>query len=124
MNKKQKKHIPFILAAGLLNGLLGTGGGVPLYFSLSRTEKDQNAYATASVGILFLSLQTVFLYRGNAIAIESVSPLLLLASIFGGAIGAFLLGRVRRSLLKLLFSLLLILSGGYLLGKELWYAVF
>ncbi len=124
MKKSLKKHIPAALIAGLLNGFLGTGGGVPLYFSLSRTEKDKSAYATASVSILLLSLQTALLYRGDAIAFATVSPFLLFAAIGGGVLGAALLGRVKTRLLKLLFSLLLLFSGGYLLGKELWHAVF
>ena len=123
MKKSIKMHIPAALAAGLLNGLLGTGGGVPLYFSLSRTQSDKRAYATSSVGILLLSLQTVFLYRGNAVSLLSVSPFLLFAAILGGATGALLLGRLKTDLLRLLFSALLILSGGYLLGKELFHAL-
>ena len=124
MKKNVKRHIPAALFAGLLNGLLGTGGGVPLYFSLSRTEADKNAYATSSVGILLLSLQTVLLYRGGAVSFATVSPFLLFAAIGGGVLGAALLGRIKTRLLKLIFSLLLLFSGGYLLGKELWHAIF
>ena len=72
--KKQLSRIAATLLAGLLNGLLGTGGGVPLYFVLSREGADKRAYATASVGVLLLSAQTLFLYRGAAAPLAAVTP--------------------------------------------------
>ena len=120
--KTQKPLIPTLLA-GLLNGLLGTGGGIPLFFYLSKQKNGREAYATASVGILLLSLQTVFLYRDHGVSIHRVSPLLPVLAIFGGALGAWLCGKMDRRFLTLLFGVLLLLSGVYLLGKEIFVAL-
>ena len=109
--------------AGVLNGFLGTGGGVPLYFSLSKEGADQRAYATASVGVLLLSFLTVFLYRGDAVSPDTVTPFLPFLAVLGGATGALLLGRVRPFLLRFIFGLLLLLSGGYAIGKEIYLAL-
>ena len=110
-------------AAGFLNGMLGTGGGVALWFAL-RTEKDRRrAYATSSVGVLLLCLQSLYLYRESHI-FASFSPFFLFFAVLGGAVGAFLLGKVKRTVLRRIFSFLLIGSGTYLLLKELYHALF
>ncbi|MBE6568340.1 MAG: hypothetical protein E7657_06755 [Ruminococcaceae bacterium] len=120
------KHLKRILSsffAGILNGFLGTGGGVALYFALSKEGADKRAYATASVGVLLLSLQTVFLYRSAAASPEEISPFLPFLAVAGGALGTFLLGKVNSFTLRLIFALLLLGSGGYTIGKEIYYAL-
>ena len=122
---KRIKHVKKILSAflaGILNGFLGTGGGVALYFSLTKEGADKRAYATASVGILFLSLQTLFLYQNAAVSPETVSPFLPFLAIAGGALGTYLLGKVNSFTLRLIFAILLLISGGYTIGKELYHA--
>ena len=113
MKKKNAKIGYFAVAAcaGVINGLLGTGGGVPLYFFLSRRDADKRAYATASAGVLLLSLQTLFLYRGSGTDFFDVSPLLPLLAVMGGVLGALLLRRINERLLRWLFSILLLFSG-------------
>lgn len=111
------------LVAGFLNGLLGTGGGVPLCLYLDRTGAGRRAYATASVGVLLLSLQTVLLYRSAGVSPTEVSPFFPMLAAFGGALGAALLDSAPKKLLRLLFGGLLLLSGAYLGGKELYLAL-
>lgn len=120
-SKKSFARICASLFAGVLNGLLGTGGGIPLYFLLAKEGKGRGAYATASVCVLLLSAQTLFLYRGAAVPLTTVSPFLPLFAVIGGCIGALLLGKVNTRLLRLFFGLLLLFSGGYTLGKELYF---
>ena len=122
---KRNRTIPLAaILAGIINGLLGTGGGVPLCLLLSRVQEEKVAYATASLGVLLLSLQTVLLYRGAALPFTEVSPLLPFLAVAGGALGAFLLGKVNVKLLRLLFAALLTFSGAYLLGKELYHVLY
>lgn len=123
-NRKPKKRFGRIVAslfAGVLNGLLGTGGGIPLYFMLSKEGEDKRAYATASVCVLLLSAQTLLLYRSAATSLTAVSPFLPLFAVLGGSLGAFLLGKVNTRILRLFFGLLLLFSGGYTMGKELYF---
>lgn len=125
--KKRKEGARYLRVAaaclaGVLNGLLGTGGGIPLCLALSREGADREAYATSSVGVLLLSLQTVLLYRESAVPLTEVTPFLSLAATLGGALGALLLSRVPKRALGLLFGGLLLLSGCYVGGKELYLA--
>lgn len=122
--KKRLSQIAATLLAGLLNGLLGTGGGVPLYFALSHDGADKRAYATASVGVLLLSAQTLFLYRGAAPPLTAVTPFLPFLAITGGFVGARLLGKLNPFALRLIFGLLLLFSGIYTVGKEAYLAIF
>ncbi len=122
--KANTKRAVCALSAGILNGLLGTGGGVPLYFLLSREGAGRGAYATASVGVLLLSLSTVFLYRGGAVSLSRVTPFLPFLAVLGGTLGALLLGKINTRALRFAFSLLLLFSGLYLLGKECYLALY
>lgn len=121
--KRRKKRITAAIIAGILNGLLGTGGGVPLYFMLSHEGADRTAYATASVGVLLLSVQTLLLYHGASASPAAITPFLPFLAVTGGAVGAFLLGKVNPFALRLIFGLLLLFSGGYTVGKELYLAL-
>ncbi len=110
--------------AGVLNGLLGTGGGIILVLVLSRKVKQaspffgqeagltpRDIYANALSVMLPISVLTAFRYAsGNALNIASFAPLIL-PSVIGGLFGGFLLDRLKLSLLKALFSALLLVSG-------------
>ena len=110
--KKARNILPAVLA-GILNGLLGTGGGVPLWFAVNAKKDRRTAFATASTGILILSLVSMFLYRGNAVLIPNTFSYVLWFALLGGALGAYLLRYAPLSLLRLIFSFLLIGSGAY-----------
>ena len=110
--KKARNILPAVLA-GILNGLLGTGGGVPLWFAVNAKKDRRTAFATASTGILILSLVSMFLYSGNAVLIPNTFSYVLWFALLGGALGAYLLRYAPLSLLRLIFSFLLIGSGAY-----------
>ncbi len=101
------------LVAGVLNGFLGTGGGMALLFSLRAAyphdEKENMAICTACV--LVFSVLTTILYKieGHMEGVR-IAPFLLPA-LLGGAAGSLLLGRIRPRLLDLVLSLLLIYAG-------------
>lgn len=110
------------LGAGLLNGLLGTGGGVALWFAATRRQERKKAFATSATGVLFLSVVSLLLSeRTISSVLESLSPLFLFAALWGGALGGIALGKIRAKVLNGLFALLLIGSGGYLLVTELFF---
>ncbi len=106
--------IPF--GAGIVNGLLGTGGGILLLFVLRRKAAAQDAFATALACILPLSVLSVWLYCQSGTV--SVGDLLsadalpyLLGAIPGGVLGAWLLDRLKLSVVQYLFTALLLFSG-------------
>ncbi len=102
--------------AGTVNGLLGTGGGIPLLFLLRRHCKAQDAFASALCCILPLSVLSAWLYLQNgsisapALLSSDVLPYLL-GAIPGGILGAVLLDRLKLSVVQYVFAALLLFSG-------------
>lgn len=117
---KKRKYIFPAFAAGVLNGLLGTGGGIPLWFAVNAQKNRRTAYATASAGVLILCLVSIFLYRTNANDLPDISVLTLWIATLGGAAGALLLRYAPLGLLRLIFSFLLIGSGAYSLIRTVY----
>ncbi len=98
------------LAAGLTNGLLGTGGGIialPLLYSALKDEKE--AHASVVLFILPLSLLSAVIYR------KDIEPNLLLplcaGAALGGAAGAFLLKKAPVGIIKIIFGLIVLYTG-------------
>ncbi len=101
---------------GVVNGLLGTGGGILLLFILSRAAHDKrDAFASAlfcMVPLSVLSLLLSFGGEGGAQGVFSSEMLrLYLGAAGGGVLGAWLLSRISLPLLSLIFSALLLFSG-------------
>lgn len=110
------------LGAGLLNGLLGTGGGVALWFAATRRQERKKAFATSATGVLFLSVESLLLSPSEAFSvIKELTPLFLLFALLGGATGGLLLGKIPVKLLNGIFAFLLIGSGVFVLIKELFF---
>lgn len=101
--------------AGAVNGLLGTGGGILLLSVLRRHVGARDAFASALVCILPLSVLSVVLYYLNGTlslsALNSDTLPFLLGAIPGGILGAFLLDKIKPAHLQLIFAALLLFSG-------------
>lgn len=104
-------------ASGVLNGLLGTGGGIITVFFLTKlyardkqySTKDIFAMTVASSAIMSLSSVAFYLADG-AFSLADCAPYVLPA-IVGGVIGAILLDRLDSAVFKKIFSLLVIWAG-------------
>lgn len=112
------------LLAGIINGLLGAGGGVIIVLVLgallqqSTTKASADAasdpkdvYATSLLCMLPVSMLSALQYAGTAQATQHDFSFFLLPAILGGVLGGLLLHRVRLSLLRDLFAILLLISG-------------
>jgi uncharacterized membrane protein YfcA len=101
--------------AGIVNGLLGTGGGILLLLVLRRHADTRDAFASALLCILPLSALSVILHlRDGSLSLElllSDALPYLLGAVPGGLIGACLLDRISLSALQYLFAALLLFSG-------------
>jgi uncharacterized membrane protein YfcA len=117
---KTVKNISFLaisaLVAGLINGLLGAGGGIVVVWALSRalstclTDK-RDAFANALVIMLPISAISAAIY-GMRGAIDSRElDILILPAIAGGLIGALALDKINVTWLRLLFAVIIVYSG-------------
>ncbi len=116
------------LSAGLINGLLGTGGGILLVFALSARAKRRggadflpgarDVYANALAVMLPVSLLSAGQYaRAGAMDFSAFSPLLLPA-VAGGVLGGWLLDRLKLPLIRRLFALLVLWSGLFMILRS------
>ena len=124
---KQWKETLFLilagLAAGVVNGLFGTGGGIIIVFLLSGLYAGSPDYHTKdifamTVGAVFImSISSLFIYlKDGALTFADASPYLLPAAI-GGVIGAFALDRFNAALLKKIFAALVVYAGATLMFR-------
>ena len=112
MVKKKTKAAMGGVAVGLLNGLLGAGGGmvmVPLLELLG--VKGKKSHATSLAVIIPLSVLSagLYLWRGW-FSLGDALPYLL-PGLLGAVLGGWLMGRLPTRLLKLAFGALLIWGG-------------
>ena len=108
------------LAAGMINGLLGTGGGIILVLGLSRicrgTLPDRrDVCANALVVTLTLTLLSTALYIKGGNAPPADLSRFVLPGAAGGLAGGLLLGKITPGALGKLFAVLLIVSGIFML---------
>lgn len=109
--------------AGFINGLLGTGGGIFLVYTLQAIAKRRrvgaslaqdaarDVYAGALSVMLPISVFSAIQYtRAGALDLKAFSPLIL-PSVLGGVLGGYLLDRLGVRWLHRLFSLLVLCSG-------------
>ncbi len=118
MNQKRKKEAVFLAVgaflAGLINTIVGAGGGVFLIFAMQMIiskEKEKNVYAVTTAAIMILSLISLFSYlNGGVINFADVAPFIFPA-VLGGSIGALLLGRIKTKHIRFIFAALTLYSG-------------
>ncbi len=98
---------------GFFNGFFGGGGGmivVPLLiFALGLQEKE--AHATAILTILPISLVSAIVYIVKGNVDYSSLGLTTIGFILGGVVGAFLLKKLNNKVIRIIFSLLMIVAG-------------
>lgn len=107
------------LAAGVINGLLGAGGGVIMLYlvrailnkkkDMESAEKDSLASVIAI--ILPVSVISSLSYAARGSFDLNEMKILLIPALFGGVIGAYLTDRLSAKLIRWIFALLLIVSG-------------
>ena len=106
------------LAAGLVNGLLGSGGGMIAVPMLERGGVEANrAHATSVAVMLPLSAVSAFFYlRSGGVSIRDALPYIP-GGIVGALMGVMLLRRVKPGLLRKIFGGLAVYSGMRILLK-------
>lgn len=101
------------LVVGVINGFLGGGGGmivVPILTFLIGLE-DKKAHATAILVILPITICSTIIYFLN----NEIDLMKCLYSgigfIVGGIVGALLLKKINNKVLRVLFSIIMVIAG-------------
>jgi len=104
--------------SGIMNGFIGTGGGIILYFTLkflNRLENNdidmKNIMAAIISVVIPMSLisSIIYMIKGNVIYKELL--LYTPAALIGGITGALLLDKLKFKIIKKLFAVMIIYSG-------------
>lgn len=101
------------IAAGLCNGLFGSGGGiilVPAMINLLGVE-GHDAHATAIAIILPLSLISIMVYFNNDFFNLDMTWKVGMGGIAGAGVGAWALNRISVKMLSKIFAIFMILAG-------------
>lgn len=98
-----------------MNGFLGTGAGIVLVYLLSYLNKGQKKtkdnFAMAVVLVLPMSAVSLYFYvKGGNVDYELIR-ISVLPAILGGILGAYLMDKIDKRWLSLIFAALVIYSG-------------
>ena len=100
--------------AGIINVLVGAGGGVLIIFAMQffmREINEKSVYAITNTAIMVLSLLSLFSYLDSGeLQIAELAPFIVPALV-GGLIGALLLGRIKTKHLRFIFAAITFYSG-------------
>ena len=110
---KIRKYLLIGAISGFVSGFFGAGGGVVLIFALSLLMKNEKKKVFAQTVLITASFALVsaviYQLKGNLpfeSALRYVAP-----SALGGALGAYLLAKLKLKLVKRFFALTVILGG-------------
>ena len=104
------------VVSGFIAGLLGTGGGIAVVEGLERTgTKERRAHATSLAVIFPISAVSAVLYGIGGHVPLAQTMWLCGGAALGGLLGAFFLARVGVRLLNNIFTLLMLISGVWML---------
>lgn len=122
----KKKDAARLLSAGFLagavNGLLGAGGGILIISALSKIMKPEGAekkdiFVSSLCIMLPISAVSCLLYALEGRLVADDFELFVLPTVAGGIVGGLLSDRLKKSSLKRIFALLVIVSGILLIMK-------
>ena len=109
------------LAAGLINGLLGAGGGIIVVFLLGNilggatrqgsSVDSRDLFANALAAMLPVTVISLISYAFQGTVTLQNAEILIVPSIIGGIGGALLLDRLKVETAKRIFTLIMIVSG-------------
>lgn len=110
---------PAALAAGIVNGLLGAGGGAIMLYLVRaylRHEEDgeaaqKDAFASVVAIMLPVSVISAVSYASRGSLDVNEMRILTIPALAGGIIGAYLTDRLPAKTIKGIFAVLVIISG-------------
>ena len=125
-SEAKKRSMIFALAgilSGIVNGLLGTGGGILTVLFLSKIYAKDSSYSTKDIfaitlcSSVIMSMASLLFYLSSGCFSVSDSALYMLAAVPGGVLGAILLEKLSSKTMKLIFALLVVWAGKSMMIK-------
>lgn len=107
--------------AGVVNGLIGCGGGIIVVYVLSFVYRDsaerdgRDVFASAVASVLPMSAVSTLIYLKTGDLLMAAEPAHIVPAVSGGIIGAYLLDRISVPWLRKIFALLVIWAGASLI---------
>lgn len=103
-------------AAGVVNGLLGAGGGIIIVFVVTHLLSDKLAdkkdvFSMALCIMLPISLLSYITYSMRGHVSAEGFEVFILPAVLGGALGGLLLGKLKATFMRRLFATLVVISG-------------
>lgn len=110
------------LFSGFINGMFGSGGGVPIVlwlWQLAREElvRREDVFANVTAMILPISLSSAFVYFTLSTPDLSSGIEIGVGALVGGIIGSMLLSKLKMDALKKIFAILLLVSGAIMIFR-------
>jgi uncharacterized membrane protein YfcA len=104
------------LSAGVVNGIFGNGGGVVVVFLFSSMapllfSDRREIFSNVTAAVLPIALTSALIYSSVSPPSASDAVAVGAASLAGGIVGAILLGKIDPRALKILFAVLMVISG-------------
>ena len=107
--------IIFGVLAGVLNGFLGSGGGIIVIFALTAMfpeQDERDRFVTAVLSVIPMTAVSAFLYVfRDGVEVSAGSVRYYAAALFGGIFGAWLMSKISPKALRLIFAALMIFAG-------------
>ena len=101
-------------AAGVLNGFLGSGGGIIIILALTLMipeQDERDRFATAVISVLPMSAVSACFYIFRDGVDVSGNAHYFASALFGGIFGAWLMTKISPKALRLIFAALMIFAG-------------
>lgn len=116
MKKGSAKRKAAAAVAGLLAGFFGSGGGIVVVEGLQRTGVDEKRSHAMSLGVIFpiAAVSAILYFSGGYVRLTQTLWLCSGAAV-GGIIGAVFLSGINTKLLNRIFTLLMLISGIWML---------
>lgn len=107
--------------AGIINGFIGTGGGIILYFTLKFLNKNaedkikedrmKDIMAMIVASVIPMSIVSAVIYMLKGKIIYNELAVYFPAALIGGIIGAVLLDKLKFKIVKKIFAAMIIYAG-------------
>lgn len=108
-----KKYINYAVGfcSGIINGLLGAGGGMLAVPTLKTQIEPQKAHATTVAIIMPMSVvSSIWYLAAGRVSVKDALPYAPYG-VIGAVIGAFLLTKMKAKWLRIIFSIFMIWAG-------------